>query len=414
MKRFLLIEHGGLRKNFTLETLKNKNLDVYIACTTNPEWLTNFVDKDKVIITDTYNVVKLLADVVNYMIVNDVKFDAMGTFFEGNVTQTADLAKALGLIGADTGAVRRSSSNKGLMRLWARSHDIPTPKFTMVKDLTELNLKSAIKEVGVPCVVKPVFGSNSFGTVKIDTEKQIQDVIKEVKLNTTSSTSEAFKNFESIFLVEEYMQGPVVSIDGIVQDKKPQIVGMVEFAMGPEPRFTQEADYIPPRFDKKTIEDAYKMTERIVKTLEFNNCGFHCEMRLTPEGPKLIEIASRLPGGPLQPGYKKAYGVDLTEALIDIWLGKKVKLSRKSEKWILQKAVFPTKSGTLKKLSGIDSEEVKTKVWEVASITKVGDEVVTYPNAPTPIYYYSVVADSAAERDKLAEEIEGLVEYEIS
>ena len=111
------------------------------------------------------------------------------------------------------------------------------------------------------------------------------------------------------------MSGPVVSVDGIVQNKKINTIGMVEFVMGPEPRFTQEANYIPARLDKETQSKCEAMAQKVIEALGFDNCGFHCEQRITPSGPVLIEIAARLPGGPLQPGYKQAYGVDLTSLM---------------------------------------------------------------------------------------------------
>src|SRR5258706_5216767 len=96
-KNFLLIEHGGARKEFTLKTLKQKGLNVYLATTNVPDWAKKHIPPKNILITDTYNTVQLLSDVVSFIEARKIKLDAVGTFFEHTVTQTADLASALGL-----------------------------------------------------------------------------------------------------------------------------------------------------------------------------------------------------------------------------------------------------------------------------------------------------------------------------
>ena len=405
-KNFLLVEHGGSRKQFTLDVLLEHNLNIYIATSSIPEWLTSFVPAENIIETDTYNSVRLLSDVVAYFESREIILDAIGTFFEHTVTQTADVANALGLKGISPLAARKSSSNKLLMRIACRDAHIPTPIFVVLPSLSKEGLARAITKVGLPCVVKPVFGSESYGTVKIDQEYDLDAIIEEISTNTQEGKKEVFKNFSGTFLVEEYLPGPVISVDGIVQDDIVHIAGIVEFIMGPEPRFTQEANYIPARLDTETSNQARAMATRIVQTLGFNNCGFHCEIRLTPKGPVLLEIAARLPGGPLQPGHLRASGINLTKALLDIWLGKKVTLDNTKRQFVLQKAVFPRTTGIITRIAISPQIRNNAALWDFTLIVKEGEKVVTYPNIPKPFYYYAVVAESKEQLMMLSKKIE--------
>jgi len=99
-KNFLLVEHGGNRKQFTLDVLLEENINIFIATSSVPDWLTDYVPAEQIIETDTYNSVRLLTDVVTYFESHNIHLDAIGTFFEHTVTQTADVARALGLIGS--------------------------------------------------------------------------------------------------------------------------------------------------------------------------------------------------------------------------------------------------------------------------------------------------------------------------
>src|SRR3989344_1531413 len=98
-QNFLLIEHGGSRKQFTLKTLEEKGLTVYLACTSMPEWLMEHIPMERIIVTDTYNSVKLIADVVCFFESNGINIHGVGTFYEHVVCQAADLASALKLTG---------------------------------------------------------------------------------------------------------------------------------------------------------------------------------------------------------------------------------------------------------------------------------------------------------------------------
>lgn len=413
-KNFLLVEHGGNRKQFTLDVLREQDMNIFVATSTVPDWLSEYIPKDHIIETDTYNSVSLLTDVVAYFESRKTKLDGIGTFFEHTVTQTADVADALGLIGLPPRAARKSSSNKLLMRTTCRDANIPTPRFAVISELHENKLTGAIKEVGLPCVLKPVFGSESYGTVKISEGYKVSEIIDEVAANTHTGKKEVFKNFHGTFLIEEYLPGPVISVDGIIQDGQIHIAGIVEFIMGPEPRFTQEANYIPARLENDLAEKAKNMATDIINVLGFNNCGFHCEMRLTPDrGPVLLEIAARLPGGPLQPGHQRSTGVNLTKELLNVWLGSPVKFDSGKTNYILQKAVFPRSAGKINSIiipPELTSDEA---VWDFALIAKEGEDVVTYPDIPKPFYYYAISASSSEELARLSEHIELKVSIDV-
>ena len=80
-KNFLLIEHGGDRKQFTLDVLLQENINIYIAASTVPDWLSEYIPKENIIQTDTYNSVRLLSEVVTYFETHNITLHGIGTFF---------------------------------------------------------------------------------------------------------------------------------------------------------------------------------------------------------------------------------------------------------------------------------------------------------------------------------------------
>ncbi|NET57765.1 MAG: ATP-grasp domain-containing protein [Symploca sp. SIO2E6] len=409
--KLLLVEHGGQTKEFIFQKIRGKSIELYLACSQIPIWLQKYVYPENIIKTDTYNSVILISDVSAFMVSHKISFTAVGTFWEHTVTQTADLVAALDLVGVTPGAARRSSANKILMREYCRKAGICTPKLTVLRNIKQL--PDALEQVGLPAVLKPIFGNNSYGVVKIERTVDIESLVQLSQKTWSQAQEEAFKNFSGIYLLERYAAGSVVTVDGIVQNKRIWIAGMVEVEMGPEPWFTQQANYLPPKLDSEIVELCYEMTRAIIQTLGFDNCGFHCELRITRESPVMIEIAARLPGGWILPAYERAYGIDLVSKMLDVWQGIDIEIKPAFTRHILQKGIFPTKPGQLQSVRGYEEVRNMKGLWYFVEVTKVGKDVVTYPEVPQPIYFYAIEAESSQELDHLSEELEAKIEIEI-
>ncbi len=405
-KNLLLVEHGGDSKNFIFDVLARKEVHLFLVTTKAPDWVRAYVAPEKIIVVDTYDTKALIEAVQMFADSTQVKFDGVGTFYEHVVVQTAELAEALGCINIKPHAARQSSANKLAMRQACVASEIPTPRFTLVEAPTKESLQKAILEFGTPCVIKPVFGSQSYGVKKIESDDFALEDLDEVFQATDPSKKEVFKNFTHNFLIEEYMSGPVVSVDGFIQGGVVHIAGMVEFHMGPEPNFTQEANTISSSVEPEVKEACFAFAKNILQALEFDNCGFHCEMRITPQGPRLIEIACRLPGGPLQLGYKRAYGFEPASSLVDVWLGIPAQLTKLHDRHVLQKAVFLRERGIISEIQGMEEAQSVEGVWDFVPLCAVGESVVTYPDIPKPFYYYAAEADSKEELDTLSKKIE--------
>jgi len=138
-------------------------------------------------------------------------------------------------------------------------------------------------------------------------------------------------------------------------------------------------------------------------------------MRLGPEGPVLIEIAARLPGGPFQLGYLKYKVINLTREIIHVWLGEKSRFVKSRACHVLQKAVFPRTAGTIRIASGDAPCSVAgdESVWDFKLFARDGEQALTYPEIPRPLYYYALEAATAHEFEAMSEQIESSVVIEL-
>ena len=395
-----------------IKELIEQGVEVFLAQAAFPSYLAGLLPKEAFIEADPYNTVDLLTRVIVFAHERNVRFDGVGTYFEHAVPNTAILAQMLGLPGIDPGIAYRSSNLKVAMREISRSNDIAAPKYLFLDDLTTDSLEAAREFLGGDVIIKPVSGNNSHGVVRVRREDNLGDIIDYLNRSCTVKHEEAFKNLGKAFLVESYLEGKQISVDGIIENGTVHFAGITEIVISP-PYFTASANYIPPRIIKDEYEISQQYCQRVIETLNFDNCGFHCELKLTNTGPVLIEIACRAPGGKIMQGYHIAYGVDFVGAMADLWLGNPVSLYHKHLVHIYQAGVFPEGEGRLVTLEGIEEAKNLPGVNEVTPVMQAGQRVIAPPDTPVPIYYFCVEGSTPQELGSRIDKIKETIKYSI-
>ena len=69
-------------------------------------------------------------------------------------------------------ATRLTMDREGIRRLAAEKLALPTSPYKFAENLEEM--KSAIREIGLPCIIKPVMSSSGKGQSRVDREEQIE------------------------------------------------------------------------------------------------------------------------------------------------------------------------------------------------------------------------------------------------
>lgn len=394
MKNFLLIEHGGYLRSFTLQRLKDKNCKIFLVTTKKEKWLLKYVKDENILVVDIYDTRNVVTSILSWLFTRNIKIDAVGTFKESAVAIAADVAELLGCVGSPLGATRRSSYNKLATRFFLKERGFKNQPNFFVYDANNHYKKQDKFDYDV--VVKPIFGSSSHGVIKVSAGEDISRAIKKSLLTVNKENREVFKNFKNVFLIEEYISGGVYSVDGIVQNKKIHFAGITEFVMGNEPFFTQVASFLPTILSNRIQRKMFTVARSVIKKLNFNNCGFHIEFRLKEGFVYLIEAAARLPGGGIQLGYEKAFGVDLTGEMINLWLGKKVNIRPVARKHVLHKSYFLNNKVpvNLVSIDNLDSIKKDKNVWDFYLFVKKNDTIQTYPHMPTQLFYYALESNN--------------------
>lgn len=153
--------------------------------------------------------------------------------------------------------------------------------------------------VGFPCVLKPLALSGSRGVIRADDPKEAARAFERIKdLLRSPEVGVLREETSDSIQVEAYIEGDEIAIEALVEEGRLQVLAIFD---KPEPLvgpFFEESIYVTPsRLTPATQRKVVETLERAVRALGLGHGPLHAEMRLTAEGPWVLEVAARPIGG---------------------------------------------------------------------------------------------------------------------
>lgn len=405
MKKILFVEHGKNIKHYAIQTAKNLSCEIFVVSNTDIT-LYDDIEQDHAFVSDTFDSHTLLIDTLRFMSEKKITFDGIVTYRENCVIPTADVAEALGLRGVSSKGARRSSQNKAMMRQCLQQNDFGSQSAFEILNINNIEAEDKFNGFKKPCVVKPLFGTASHGVLFCDNSSNFRDVKNHLINEITPSAREIFSKFDGTVLIEEYKEGSLISVDGIVCNSRLYPLGTLEFVMGQKPYFTQTASYMPARLPSNVQSILYEKTQEIVSILGFEYCGIHAEFRVDGDKVWLVEIAARLAGATIHETYERVYGVDLVRASLLNLISKDTPQFKDSNITAYHHLLFPVIDVTSKLISVEIPSEGIDDVVDLIQFEKAGARLDTYPNNPTPVLGYLLMGSDPELQRKRGEEID--------
>ncbi|NOJ73791.1 ATP-grasp domain-containing protein [Paenibacillus alvei] len=375
MQRHILFFNATyIKKELTLSTAKDLGLTVSVIGPKLPDWSKQYVDH--FIEADTYDIEQTLSVLRKYH--EERPFDGVITFWDRDVEPVAHVASEFNLPGSSKKAAARAR-NKSLMRDVLKLRNVPHPKFIRISGSWD-ELERAAEEVGYPLIYKPVGASASKGVFKVESVDQLRPTWEKMMQFATPETDKMFAFYRDEYLVEEFMSGKEVSVEGVVAKGKIHIAGITE-KWADHLNFTEYQHAFPARLPEKVVQELYEVTRLGVEALELDNCGFHAELIITEQGSKIVEIAGRLGGDFITTHLiPMAYGSDITRANILAVLGEDLDLTPKKKRGACIRFILAEKEGVVREWIGTENVMNRPGVVHFAFDKQVGDTIVMPPN----------------------------------
>jgi biotin carboxylase len=203
-----------------------------------------------------------------------------------------------------------AASDKLVMRQALAAAGVPQPAFAGVTSAEEA--AEAASRVGTPVVVKPVDNMGARGVRVVETADALAPAFEAAFAASRSRR----------VIVEEYMSGPELSLDAVVWQGRATVCGIADRHVTFAPYFVEMGHTMPSALDRGLLDDASAVFIRGIAALGIAAGAAKGDIKVTPRGAMVGEIAARLSGGYMS-GWTFPYasGVEVTEAALRIAMG---------------------------------------------------------------------------------------------
>ncbi len=294
------------------------------------------------------------------------------------------------------------STDKAIMRDRMKEHNVPIPEYHMVSSLEEFLEVS--EKMPDRYVLKPVDNAASRGVVLVDkSEKPDLKSLYEYCVRYSRNGNA---------LVEEYMEGPEVSVESYSINGEPHIITVTDKIVTELPFFVELGHVEPSRLSPEVLEQVRNVAYSAIVAIGMQDGPTHTEIKITPTGVKLVEIAARLGGDFITSRLVPlSTGVDMIECSFASLLGEKVNCERRIDKGSAIRFLHG-KNGILKAVRGIDEARSVPGIQEIEIYINPGDEVRAPENSSDRIGHVIATGDNAFEADQNARKALESIELE--
>jgi biotin carboxylase len=324
------------------------------------------------------------------------------------VPVVAAVADALGLPGIGR-ATAHVMTNKIAMRRRLAQLGVPQPRFAAVRTLHEARLAAQV--VGFPCVLKPADSGGQRGVFRLESQNDIDRHLHAALAE--SPTREA--------ILESFHEG--LELNGLV------------VVRGGEERLLTLSDRLRPRgmgfgvgwihvypssLFGETLEAAEVTAIRAVHTLGLRDGIAFPQLLATDDGPLVVEVAARVPGGQMADLAWHAIGVDVIEIALRQALGEEVPdelvQPRRAQPLAIRFLTAepgPLPTGRVRRVGGLDRVLAAPGVVQAEVFLREGETIRPVRLDGDRRGYVIAVADTSVEALEHAEAAARLLEVEI-
>jgi D-alanine--D-alanine ligase len=333
-------------------------------------------------------------------LVKTQKIDGVITFWENAVPLAATLATRFGWIGNAPQAAL-NARNKYLTRQTLENAKLGKyqPAWALIKN--QLDLEKAAARIGFPLVLKPAWGVKSQFVVKLDSLDEAKKAFDYIRTNMTPAFDPIYK-YGTDILAEEYLDGAEVDVDLLVQGGEIKFHAFTDNFPTKEPFFVETGDAMPSRHEAKDLSDVLKMAKETVAALGLSNGALHLEAKITPTGPKLIELNARMGGDYLYDWIKTIWEVDVIEEASKIAVGIPCQPKRLKEPrcHLVGKYLIPEHSGVVVGVKLPPEKTDPAKIHDITVQKEPGDAALVPPEGFETMGWVVGRGDTYAEAEE--------------
>ena len=283
------------------------------------------------------------------------------------------------------------STDKGEMIKAFEEHSVEHPWYYVVE--SPEGFETIVENVTYPCVIKPTDNAGNRGVSYAANRQELEDAYKYSYENSRSGH----------VIIEEYMEGEEVSVEIIVYKGQVKILAITDKLTLGKPYFV-EVGHAEQSQKSQEIRDAIAdLATRAVKAVGIDNSPAHVEIMVTKDGPKMVELGSRMGGGCITTHLVPlSTGIDMIECVMNMTLGIEPDLNPKFDKGSALRHIVGVE-GIIESIEGITEAQNIPGVVEVTMLKEVGSECHYFKNGSDRVGYVIAQGENTAEAISICE-----------
>jgi len=273
--------------------------------------------------------------------------------------------------------------DKYLSKIIWQKHGLQTPQVKQVRSGAEA--AGFFRELGGPCVLKPLSGSGSELIFRCDEaracEQSFQDIKSGLQQRRTNRLYKSFFADDPVVLAEALVNGDEYSCDFVIEGRRVEVIRLTRKILSPgKPFGTALGYYLPASLpDEIDEQDLLQTLYRSAAALGLERAVCMLDFMLCRGRMVLLELAPR-PGGDCLPFLlRRCRALDMLKLLLDFSQQRPLRLHHSSDlRDVIGLRLHAHHNGTIKKID-VHRLEQDARVQEVHLIRKAGDAVKLPP-----------------------------------
>jgi biotin carboxylase len=286
------------------------------------------------------------------------------------------------------------SHRKDLSRQALYKAGVQVPWFRVVDLGTAI--APQLQGLQLPCVVKPLSLSASRGVIRADTPQQVQSACLRIQ-SILREESIADEFVSSHVLVEAFIPGPEVAVEGLLHRGKLDVLTIFDKPDLLEGPFFEETYYITPSRHAPVIrQEIIRCVRDACDGLGLCEGPVHAEVRIGKSGCVIVEVAARTIGGECARLLGFGTGHSLEDLVIAHATGRPLSIGRSSG--AAGVLMIPIKqAGSLRRIEGITRARAVPFIEDILVSIRDGYELVPLPEGSSYLGFMFACAPTPEE-----------------
>lgn len=236
------------------------------------------------------------------------------------------------------------------------------------------------REVGYPCVLKPLALSASRGVIRANDPPELVRAWEWIVGIVAKADMPVMGDADRWVLVEEYLDGEEVAVEGLLDGGELTVLAIFD---KPDPLagpYFEETIYVTPSRHPAGVQTVIiEETRRAVHVLGLRDGPVHVELRINAEGPWILEVAPRSIGGYCSRALRFEGGAALEDLILRQAMGQGIGLTNPATPASGVMMIPIPARGVLCEVQGVEQARAVPLIEDIRLTIPIGMEVVPPP-----------------------------------